>query len=62
MQTTHCLKSLYPEYFIDNQIGKIIRNDIFRRFGILSFTRLSLHYTFIKFEIKIVLFADFTIR
>ena len=29
INTTHCLKSFYPEYFADNQIGKIIENDIF---------------------------------
>ena len=29
INTTHCLKSFYPEYFADNQVGKIIENDIF---------------------------------
>ena len=48
----HCFNSFYPEYFSDNQIGKIIENDIFRRFDILSLTRLSLHYTFSKFTIE----------
>ena len=44
--------SFYPEYSADNQIGKIIENDIFRRLDILSFTRLPLHYIFSKFTIK----------
>ena len=35
----YCFKSFYSEYFSDNQIDKIIGNDIFRRFNILSFTR-----------------------
>ena len=48
----HCFNSFYTEYFADNQIRKIIENDIFRRFDILSLTRSSLHYTLSKFTIK----------
>ena len=62
VHTTHCFKSFYPEYFADNQIGKITENDIFRRFGMLSFTRLSLHYTFSKFTIKYSTFYRFYIQ
>ena len=49
---THCLKSFYPEYFPDNQIGKITEKDTFQCFDKLSFTRSSLYYTFSKFTIK----------
>ena len=56
---THCFKYFYPECFADNQIGKIIENDIFRRFDILSFTRLSLDYTFSKCTIKYSSFYRF---
>ena len=34
MYPNHCFKSFYPEYFADNQMGKIIENDIFRLFDI----------------------------
>ena len=53
MHPSHCFKSFYPEYFADNQIGKIIEKYIFPRFGVLSFTRLFLHYTFSKFTFTI---------
>ena len=46
----------------DNQISKIIENDIFRRFDILSFTRSSLHYTFSKFTIKYISFYRFYLQ
>ena len=36
---TSLFDSFYSEYFPDNQIDKIIENDIFRSFDILSFTR-----------------------
>ena len=39
VHTINRFKSFYPEYFADNQIVKIIKNNIFRRFDILSFTR-----------------------
>ena len=52
VHTNHCFRSFYPEYFAENQIGKIIENGIFRRFDILSFSRSSFHYTFSKFTIK----------
>ena len=35
----------YSVCVVINQMGKIIKNDIFRRFEILSFTKISLHYT-----------------
>ena len=53
---------IYPEYFADNQLGKTIENDIFRRFDILSFTRLSSQNTFSKFTIKYSLFHRFYIQ
>ena len=34
MLLTHSFKSFYPVYFVVNQIGKIVKNDIFRRFDI----------------------------
>ena len=62
VHTIHCFKSFYRAYFADNQIGKIIENDIFRSFDILSFTRSSLHYTFSKFTIKYSSFYRFYIQ
>ena len=56
---THCFKSFDPEYFTDNQTGTIIENNIFPRFHILSFTRLSLHHTFSKLTIKYSSFDRF---
>ena len=42
VHTIHYFKPFYPKYFADNQIGKIIENDIFRRVNILSLSKLSL--------------------
>ena len=41
-RTTLCFKSFYPEYFADNQIDKIIENNIFRRFDIYLYIYLSI--------------------
>ena len=50
VHTKHCFNSFYPEYFADNQIGKIIENDIFLRFDILSFIRyIIFRYIIISF-------------
>ena len=55
----HCFKSFYPEYFADNQIGKIIENNIF----VVLTHCLSLDHLYIthsvNLQLNIALFTDF---
>ena len=49
MLLTHSFKSFYPVYFVVNQIGKIVKNDIFRRFDI----RLLLDYLYTTYLVNL---------